>query len=488
MSGRLLDDGSPREFCGLFGVYGHRQASWLTYLGLYAQQHRGQEACGICVNDAGRLSVYKHMGLVSDVFSSDVLSRLKGKAAIGHVRYSTTGSSVLKNAQPLLVDYAKGSLCIAHNGNLINSLHLRQELERAGSIFQTTTDSEIIIHLMAKAKSPELLESLVHALEKVKGAYALVMMDKQRLVGIRDPYGFKPLVLGKLGNAWCLASETCAFDLIGAQTIREVEPGEIVIIDANGVKSHKPPRLQAKDRHAFCAFEHVYFARPDSVIFGQTVHMVRRRLGAQLAREHPVKADMVVPVPDSGYSAALGYSQESGIPLEMGIIRNHYVGRTFIQPAQDSRDLGVRVKFNILKDVLKGKSIIIVDDSIVRGTTSKIRVRNLRKSGVKEVHLRISCPPHRHPCFYGIDFHDPRELIANRYSSIEEVRKYLEVDSLGYLSLEGMLGCMKYSDKNYCAACWSGNYPIQPRDTGKFSLEVGCCGEKALIKRSGRKR
>jgi len=488
MSGRLLDDGSPREFCGLFGVYGHRQASWLTYLGLYAQQHRGQEACGICVNDAGRLSVYKHMGLVSDVFSSDVLSRLKGKAAIGHVRYSTTGSSVLKNAQPLLVDYAKGSLCIAHNGNLINSLHLRQELERAGSIFQTTTDSEIIIHLMAKAKSPELLESLVHALEKVKGAYALVMMDKQRLVGIRDPYGFKPLVLGKLGNAWCLASETCAFDLIGAQTIREVEPGEIVIIDANGVKSHKPPRLQAKDRHAFCAFEHVYFARPDSVIFGQTCQLARRRLGAQLAREHPVKADMVVPVPDSGYSAALGYSQESGIPLEMGIIRNHYVGRTFIQPAQDSRDLGVRVKFNILKDVLKGKSIIIVDDSIVRGTTSKIRVRNLRKSGVKEVHLRISCPPHRHPCFYGIDFHDPRELIANRYSSIEEVRKYLEVDSLGYLSLEGMLGCMKYSDKNYCAACWSGTYLFQPRDTGKFSLEVGCCGEKALIKRSGRKR
>lgn len=483
MSEILLDNGDPREFCGLFGVYGHRQASWLTYLGLYAQQHRGQEACGICVNDAGRLSVYKHMGLVSDVFSSDVLSRLKGKAAIGHVRYSTTGSSVLKNAQPLLVDYAKGSLCIGHNGNLINSLHLRQELERAGSIFQTTTDSEIIIHLMAKAKSPELLESLVHALEKIKGAYALVMMDKQRLVGIRDPYGFKPLVLGKLGNAWCLASETCAFDLIGARIVREVEPGEIVIIDANGVKSHKPPRLQSKDRHAFCAFEHVYFARPDSVIFGQTVHMVRRRLGAQLAREHPVKADMVVPVPDSGYSAALGYSQESGIPLEMGIIRNHYVGRTFIQPAQDSRDLGVRVKFNILKDVLKGKSIIIVDDSIVRGTTSKIRVRNLRKSGVKEVHLRISCPPHRHPCFYGIDFHDPRELIANRYSSIEEVRKYLEVDSLGYLSLEGMLGCMKYSDKNYCAACWSGKYPIPPHDTGKFSLEMGSCGEDIEVQR-----
>jgi amidophosphoribosyltransferase len=473
------DNDSPKEFCGLFGIYGHRQASWLTYLGLYAQQHRGQEACGICTNNAGKLSVYKHMGLVSDVFSPDVLGKLKGNAAVGHVRYSTTGSSVLKNAQPLLVDYAKGSLCVAHNGNLVNSLALRRELEHSGSIFQTTTDSEIIIHLMAKAKSMDLLDSLVYALEKIKGAYSLVMMDKQRLIGIRDPFGIRPLVIGKMGNSWCLASETCALDLIGARLIREVEPGEIVFIDSGGIKSFKPARLQSKERHAFCAFEHVYFSRPDSIVFGQTVHSVRRRLGQQLAREHPVKADMVVPVPDSGYSAALGYSQESGIPLEMGIIRNHYVGRTFIQPAQDSRDLGVRVKFNILRDVLKGKSIIIVDDSIVRGTTSKIRVRNLRKSGVKAVHLMISCPPHRFPCYYGIDFHNPEELIANRYESIEAVRRYLDVDTLGYLSLEGMLQCMKYSDKNYCAACWSGKYPIPPCAAGKFALEMGCCGEGA---------
>jgi amidophosphoribosyltransferase len=479
MSEKFLHDDHPKEFCGLFGVYGHRQASWLTYLGLYAQQHRGQEACGICANNAGKLSVYKHMGLVSDVFNPDVLAKLKGDGAVGHVRYSTTGSSVLKNAQPLLVDYAKGSLCVAHNGNLVNSLQLRQELEHSGSIFQTTTDSEIIIHLMAKAKSMDLLASLVYALEKIKGAYSLVMMDKQRLIGIRDPLGIRPLVLGKMGNAWCLASETCAFDLIGARFIREIEPGEIVFIDRSGVKSHRPVKLRSRERHAFCAFEHIYFARPDSMIFGQTVHMVRRKLGAQLAREHAVKADMVVPVPDSGYSAALGYSQESGIPLEMGIIRNHYVGRTFIQPAQDSRDLGVRVKFNILRDVLRGKSIIIVDDSIVRGTTSKIRVRNLRKSGVKEVHLRISCPPHRFPCYYGIDFHRPEELIANRYDSLEAVRKYLDVDSLGYLSLEGMLRCMKYSNKNYCSACWSGQYLLSPRDTGKFSLETGCCGEGA---------
>lgn len=486
MSGRISLDDHPKEFCGLFGVYGHRHASWLTYLGLYAQQHRGQEACGICANNGGRLSVYKHMGLVSDVFNPEVLARLKGNAAVGHVRYSTTGSSVLKNAQPLLVDFAKGSLCVAHNGNLVNSLGLRRDLERAGSIFQTTTDSEIIIHLMAKAKSMDILESLVYALEKIKGAYSLVLMDKQRLIGVRDPFGVRPLVIGKMGNAWCLASETCAFDLIGARLVREVEPGEIVFIDDNGLKSHKPGRLQSKDRHAFCMFEHVYFSRPDSMVFGQTVHTVRRRLGAQLAREHAVKADMVVPVPDSGYSAALGYSQESGIPMEMGIIRNHYVGRTFIQPVQDARDLGVRVKFNILKDVLKGKSVIIVDDSIVRGTTSKIRVSNLRRSGVKEVHMRISCPPHRFPCYYGIDFHRPEELIANRYGSIEAVRRYLDVDTLGYLSLEGMLGCMKYSDKNYCSACWSGKYPIPPCATGKFSLEMGSCGEDKEI--TGRRK
>ncbi|MBP7216054.1 MAG: amidophosphoribosyltransferase [Candidatus Omnitrophica bacterium] len=469
----------PKEYCGLFGIINHPQAGWLTYLGLYAQQHRGQEACGIVVNDAGSFSVHKEKGLVSDAFNEQVMSRMQGSMAVGHVRYSTTGSSVLKNAQPLTVDYAKGSLCIAHNGNLVNSLSLRRFLEQSGSIFQTTTDSEIIIHLMARVKSRALKESLIYALSRVKGAYSLVMMDAHTLIGARDPLGFRPLSIGKLGKAWCLASETCAFDLIGATFVREVEPGEIVFMNQRGTLQSLKPRVLRHAKHAaFCTFEHVYFARPDSIVFGETVHVVRRRLGEQLAREHPVDADFVVPVPDSGFSAAIGYSRQSGIPLEMGIIRNHYVGRTFIQPMQNSRDLGVRVKFNLLKDVLKGKRIIVVDDSIVRGTTSKIRVRNLRAAGVKEVHLRISCPPHRFPCFFGIDFHRKDELIANKYGSIERIRKYLEVDSLGYLSLEGMLGCLAHPKQHYCTACWSGIYPEKAeKEHGKFSLENRCCGQ-----------
>lgn len=471
-------DDEPKEYCGLFGIVNNRHASWLTYLGLYALQHRGQESCGIVANNKGVLTIHKEMGLVSDVFSEDVLSKLKGDIAVGHVRYSTTGSSVLKNAQPLMIDYAKGSICIAHNGNLVNSLHLRQYLEKAGSIFQTTTDSEIIIHLMARAKSQNLEESLIYALKRIKGAYSLVMMDNHTLIGVRDPLGFRPLSLGKLRNSFCFASETCAFDLIGAKFIRDIEPGEIVFINKEGLKSVKPKELQHKNGRASCTFEHVYFSRPDSVVFGETVHTVRRKLGRKLAKENPVKADFVVPVPDSGFSAALGYSEESGIPLEMGIIRNHYVGRTFIQPAQDSRDLGVRVKFNLLKDVLKGKRIVVVDDSIVRGTTSKIRVRNLRKAGVKEVHLMISCPPHRFPCFYGIDFHKASELIANKYESLEQIRQYMEVDSLGYLSLEGMLSCLKQPKNYYCTACWTGKYPIlAEKAQGKFSLELRCCGQ-----------
>jgi len=478
MQERTYDD-EPREFCGLFGIINCRQASWLTYMGLYALQHRGQEACGIAVNQAGRISIHKEMGLVNDVFNAGILARLKGDLAVGHVRYSTTGSSVLKNAQPLLIDYAKGAVCIAHNGNLVNSFELRKQLERSGSIFQTTTDSEIIIHLMARAESPRFLNSLIYALKKVKGAYALVMMDKDSLIGVRDPFGFRPLVMGKIGRSICFASETCALDLIGAKLLREVEPGEIVIAKRNGeVRSVKPRGLQVKEGFAFCSFEHVYFSRPDSIVFGETVHSVRRKLGEQLSKECPADADFVVPVPDSGFSAALGYSEESGIPLEMGIIRNHYVGRTFIQPAQDTRDFGVRVKFNLLKDVLKGKRIVVVDDSIVRGTTSKIRVRNLRQAGVKEVHLRISCPPHKFPCLYGIDFHRAQELIANKYSSIDAIRRYLEVDSLGYLSLEGMLESFKNQPRNYCTACWSGRYPvaIDAKHT-KFAFERRCCGQ-----------
>jgi len=478
----IICDDHPKEYCGLFGITNNRQAVWLTYLGLFAQQHRGQEACGIVANNQGNLTIHKDMGLVSDVFSEQVLSRLKGKMAVGHVRYSTTGSSVLKNAQPLLIDYARGSICIAHNGNLVNSFELRKKLEQTGSIFQTTTDSELVIHLMAKSRKSVLQDRLVYALKRIKGAYSLVMMNHEYLIGIRDPHGFRPLSLGKLGASWCLASETCAFDLIGAKFVREIEPGEIVLINQEGtVQSYKPKELQAA-KSAFCTFEHVYFSRPDSYVFGETVHSVRRRLGAKLAQEHPVAADFVVPVPDSGFSAALGYSQESGIPLEMGIIRNHYVGRTFIQPAQDSRDMGVRVKFNILKDILKGKRIIIVDDSIVRGTTSKIRVRNLRKAGVKEVHLRISCPAHRFPCFYGIDFHLSSELIANKYESLEGVRKYLEVDSLGYLSLDGMLSCLKHPKDSYCASCWTGKYSVKAEKRhSKFSLERRCCGQGEII-------
>lgn len=473
-----VKDCLPREYCGLFGVFGHKQASWLTYLGLYALQHRGEESCGIVANKQGVLSVHKQMGLVSDVFSQEILAKLKGDTALGHVRYSTTGSSVLKNAQPLLIDYSKGAICIAHNGNLINSLELRRYLEKQGSIFQTTTDSELIIHLMARAKSGDLGESLKFALGKIKGAYSLLLMDKQRLIGVRDPFGFRPLSLAKLGGAFCLASETCAFDLIGAKFIREIEPGEIIFISKDGLKSIRTKKPQVRNRYAFCTFEHVYFSRPDSVVFGENVHSVRRKLGEQLAREHPVKADLVVPVPDSGFSAALGYSKESGIPLEMGIIRNHYVGRTFIQPAQDTRDLSVRVKFNLLKSALKGKRVIIVDDSIVRGTTSRIRVRNLRKAGVKEIHLRISCPPHRFPCFYGIDFHRSQELIANRYASTDDIRRYLGVDSLGYLSLQGMLASLKHPKNYYCAACWTGDYPVTfQKKVSKYALERRCCGQ-----------
>lgn len=474
----------PREYCGLFGVYGHKHASWLTYLGLYALQHRGQEACGIVTNNKGILTIQKDTGLVSDVFNEQSLNKLKGDVAVGHVRYSTTGSSILKNAQPLLIDYAKGSVCIAHNGNLVNSLELRRHLEKTGSIFQTTTDSEIIVHLMARSRSSKLEQSLIYALKRIKGAYSLVMMDHNSIIGVRDPLGFRPLCLGKLGKAFCLASETCAFDLIGAKLIREVEPGEMVFINGKGLRSVRLRDFNLHDRHAFCVFEHVYFSRPDSVVFGENVHLVRRKLGEQLAKEHPVKADFVVPVPDSGFSAALGYSCASGIPLEMGIIRNHYVGRTFIQPAQDLRDMSVRVKFNILKGVLKGKRIVIVDDSIVRGTTSKIRIRNLRLAGVKEVHLMISCPMHRFPCFYGIDFHRSSELIANRYGSLEKIRQYLGVDSLGYLSLEGMLGCLKYPDNNYCTACWTGKYPIKTeKKYSKFSLEMRCCGQGEIFRK-----
>ena len=471
MCKRISCDDHPKEFCGLFGIYGNPEASWVTYLGLYAQQHRGEESCGIVSSDGHDVYSHRAMGQVCDVFNEETLKSLKGHIAIGHVRYSTTGSSLVKNAQPLFVDYLGSYLAIGHNGNLVNSYSLRKELEAKGSIFQTTCDSEIIIHLMARAKTDDLAEKLIFALKKIKGAYSLVMMAEEKLIAVRDPLGFRPLCLGKLKDKWCVASESCALDLIEASYVRDVEPGEAVIIDEQGMRSVRfgPP----KKKCAFCIFEHVYFSRPDSIVFGETVHLVRQKLGEALAHEYPTKADIVVPIPDSGTSAALGFSRASGIPLEFGVIRNHYIGRTFIQPHQNIRDLGVRVKMNILKEVVKGKRVVIVDDSIVRGTTSRIRVNNFRRAGAKEVHMRISCPPHKFPCFYGIDFPDQKELIAHRHS-MKEIEQFLDVDSLGYLSTEGMLGAVSFPKEQYCTACWTGKYPTcVDKQHGKFILEEG---------------
>ena len=457
-----------KDKCGVFGVFGHKEAAYLTYLGLCALQHRGEESAGIVTSDGEKLYAYRGMGHVQEIFSGDHMETLVGDRAIGHVRYSTTGSSNIKNAQPIVVDYSRGEIAIGHNGNLVNADILRSELEAYGSIFQTTTDSEIIIHLMAKPSNRNVIEGAVDALARVKGAYSAVFLTNQYMMAARDPHGFRPLWIGKKDGAYFIASETCAFDMIEAEVVREVEPGEIVVISAQGLKSLK---ISSKEtRLAHCTFEHVYFARPDSKVFGETVHLVRQRLGQELAKEHPVDADLVIPVPDSGNSAALGYSRQSGIPLEYGIIRNHYVGRTFIQPSQRLRDFKVRVKFNFIREVLKGKRLVVVDDSIVRGTTSKIRVKSLRQAGAKEVHLRISCPPHKFPCVYGIDFPTKEELIANKYNT-EDLRKYFECDSVGYLSLEGMLKCMSFPKENYCAACWSGQYPVAFEGIDKFHAE-----------------
>ncbi|MFA6281233.1 MAG: amidophosphoribosyltransferase [Candidatus Omnitrophota bacterium] len=460
--------GHLKEFCGLFGVYNNNDASLLTFLGLYSLQHRGEESCGIISFDSTSFNSHLGMGLVSEVFTEDVIAKLKGSQAIGHVRYSTTGSSALRNAQPLFVDSNKLPIALAHNGNLVNSKELRESLENKGAIFQTTSDSELILHLIMRSKESSVEDKIVSALKKIKGAFSLVLMTKDVIIGIRDPMGFRPLAIGKKDDSLFISSESCALDLVGAKILREIEPGEMVMIGKEGIKSIK--YNEVKGRHGFCAFEHVYFSRPDSIIFGETVHLVREKLGRQLAFEYPAKADIVIGVPDSGTSAALGFSKESGIPFEMGIIRNHYIGRTFIQPQQEKREFGVKLKFNILKEVVKGKRIVIVDDSIVRGTTSRIRVKNFREMGAKEVHLRISCPPHRFGCVYGIDFPDPKKLIANE-KTIKEIETYLGVDSLGYLSLEGMLKCLRHPASSYCNACWSGDYPVKFCSADKFILE-----------------
>lgn len=441
--------------CGIFGIFNHPEAANITYLGLYALQHRGQESAGIVSSDGRYLYSHKEMGLVADIFKEDTLKILKGTSAIGHVRYSTTGGSLLKNAQPIIVNYSKGSIAVAHNGNLVNSTFLRKELERDGSIFQSDMDTEIIIHLIARSRANSLMDRVIETLKTVAGAYSLLFLTETRMIGVRDPYGFRPLCLGRLKDSFVLASETCAFDLIGAEFLREVEPGEIVLIDRNGIKSFKPFEESPLSP---CIFEFIYFARPDSTIFGKNVYKVRKELGKELARRHPAQADVVIPVPDSGVPAAIGYSEESGIPYEMGLIRSHYVGRTFIEPRQSIRHFGVKIKLNPVKDVLAGKSVVVVDDSIVRGTTSRKIVKMLKKAGAREVHMRISSPPTRFPCFYGIDTPTRRELIAASHS-VEEINKYLTSESLGYLSIDSLLKAAG-SEDSYCKACFDGRYPV----------------------------
>ena len=467
-----------KEHCGLFGITNHPEAAQMAYLGLFALQHRGEESAGIVASDGQLLRKHIGMGLVEDVFTPEALKQLKGYAAIGHTRYSTTGSSLLRNAQPLHVEYSRGGIAIAHNGNLINALLLRDELEAHGSIFQTTVDSEVILHLLANPKYSRFEEALVDTLLKIRGAFSLVILREKEVIGVRDPNGFRPLCIGKLGEATILASETCALDLLGAQLVREVEPGEIVIVNHSGIRSLKPFPSQVPSP---CIFEHVYFARPDSVIFGDSVHLVRQRLGRRLAQEHPADADIVIPVPDSGNSAALGYSLESGIPFEFGVIRNHYVGRTFIQPKQQTREFQARVKFNPVSAALLGKRVVVVDDSVVRGTTCKTRLKSVRAAGAREIHMRVSCPPILHPCFYGIDFPTSSELIACTHS-LEEIRKFLEVDSLGYLSHEGMLSAVTGPRSQYCTACYSGKYPLPVgREADKYILERKFAGESRPV-------
>lgn len=450
----------PKHYCGVFGIFGHPNAAELTYYGLYALQHRGQESAGIVSFDGVAFREHKGMGLVSQVFPAPALQQLEGSMAVGHTRYSTTGSSHLRNAQPVTVDCKRGQIAVAHNGNLTNAAQLRDELETRGSIFQTTVDSEIIPHLMAQPIPAGQTNPLVHTIRRLEGAYSLVIMTENELIGVRDPHGFRPLCIGKVGDAWVLASETCALDLIHAKFVRDVEPGEIVIFDAD--TKDAPRSIQAfpeQERRAFCIFEYIYFARPDSTIANRSVYKVRVELGRQLAREYPIKADMVVPVPDSGNCAALGYSLESGIPYEMAFIRNHYVGRSFLQPSQLIRDFNVRVKLNLIPELVKGKRVIIVDDSIVRGTTCKARVNNLKEAGAKEVHVLVSCPPHMNPCVYGIDFPDRKKLMAVNHS-LDEIRQYLNADSLGYLSMDGMVKATGLPKDSFCLACYDGNYPV----------------------------
>ena len=453
---KVRSDDHFKDECGVFGVFGHPEAANLVYLGLYSLQHRGQESAGIVSTDGTELYSHKGMGLVADVFSGDDIERLHGNSAIGHVRYSTEGDSHIRNAQPFVVEYSRGGIAVAHNGNLVNATLLRAQFEAYGSIFQSSMDTEVIVHLIASSKESSLVERVTSALKRVKGSYSLAFLTEDTMIAARDPYGFRPLSLGRLKDAWVVASETCAFDLIEAEYVRDIEPGEIVVIDKNGIASYKP---FAAAPYTPCVFEFIYFARPDSTIFGANVYDVRKKLGARLAVEYPVEADMVIPVPDSGVPAAIGYAQQSGIPFEKAIVRNHYVGRTFIEPKDSIRHFGVKIKLNAIRDIIKGKSVVVVDDSIVRGTTSRKIIKMIRSAGAKEVHMRISSPPTVCPCFYGIDTPRIEELIAST-QSVEEINEYITSDTLGYLSVEGLYRAVAEAGGSYCDACFTGKYPV----------------------------
>ncbi len=450
-----------KDECGVFGIYGHPEGSNLTYLGLYALQHRGQESAGIATADGSIIRMSRAMGHVSDAFDERALEALPGHIAIGHTRYSTAGESRLQNAQPILIDCAHGQIAVAHNGNLVNARELRDQLVRDGSIFQTSSDTEVILHLYARSREASIEDALIESISQVSGAYSFVLVTKDRLIAARDPHGFRPLALGRLDDAYIVCSETCALDLIGATYLRDVEPGEVLVISDGGLRSLKPfPPAPL----AHCVFEHVYFARPDSYVFGRSVNEVRTELGRILARESAIDADVVCPIPDSGVCAATGYSSASDVPMAMGLIRNHYVGRTFIQPQQAIRHFSVRIKLNPVRSVLEGRRVVLVDDSLVRGTTSRKIVRMVRAAGAKEVHLRISCPPTISPCFYGVDTPDRSELIAANHT-LEEIRQFVEADTLSYLSLEGLMQAVGSDRGSYCSSCYTGVYPIAfPRD------------------------
>ncbi|HHL39556.1 MAG TPA: amidophosphoribosyltransferase [Deltaproteobacteria bacterium] len=462
-----MDDRFHDE-CGVFGVYGHPEAANLAYLGLYALQHRGQESSGIASSDGEKLHSHKGMGLVADTFTADVLSELKGSMAIGHVRYSTSGDSHIRNAQPFVVEYSRGGLAIAHNGNLVNAMRVRAELEAYGSIFQSNMDTEVIVHLIAARRENTLVERLAAALEQVRGAYSLLVLTEKNLVAVRDPNGFRPLALGRLRDAWVVASETCAFDLIEARYVRDIEPGEVLLINESGLKSFKP---FAGAGYTPCVFEFIYFARPDSTIFGANVYAVRKRFGRMLAREHPVEADIVVPVPDSGVAAAIGYAEQSGLPFEKGLTRNHYVGRTFIEPKDSIRHFGVKIKLNAIGDIIRGKRVVVVDDSIVRGTTSRKIIKMIREAGAREIHMRISSPPTICSCHYGIDTPTRDELIAAR-KSIDEINAFITSDTLGYLSVEGMYAAVAGAGSSFCDACFTGDYPVECMEPGPPQLTL----------------